>query len=50
MTPNEQDTPDSQAPDSDAVDTVKTVVVDPEFTITVHKLDVATRPRGVLAE
>jgi hypothetical protein len=50
MTPNEQDTPDSQTPDSDAAVTEKTVVVETEFKISSCKLVDAARPRGVLAE
>ncbi len=50
MTTSEHDTtPESQEPDA-AGDTEKIVVVEPEFKITVRKLDGVARPRGVLAE
>ncbi len=50
MTTSEHDTtPESQEPD-EAGETEKIVVVEPEFKITVRKLDGVVRPRGVLAE
>jgi hypothetical protein len=50
MTTSEHDNPlETQEANEDA-DTEKSVVVETEFKITVRKLDVVVRPRGVLAE
>jgi hypothetical protein len=52
MSTNDQDTSDTNAPepDSDGADMERNLDAEAEFKITVRKLDVAARPRGVLAE
>jgi len=52
MANDEQDTSVTTTPelDSDSGDTEKNIGVDTEFKITIRKLDVTVRPRGVLAE
>jgi len=52
MTTNERDIDETSSPelDSDGGDTETNIGVDTEFKITVRKLDLPVRPRGVLAE